>query len=186
MCEYVHACASPSHKECIIQISLNSRVYKTLLCSACSLSKLSYRPSRERQGGRERERKRVRERVMGCIKTEESSGIIECSLVPGEVEVVTVQSLQAQIYQYADAPSSSVPPSSSQSTTSSNSSRPPPGVLVLSFMALHSLQQRFLIAPLTAISSSLDWSPAIRADLSCFLVISNQLLNIFEGELKFY
>lgn len=47
---------------------------------------------------------------MGCIKTEESSGIIECSLIPGEVEVVTVQSLQAQIYQYADAPSSSVPP----------------------------------------------------------------------------
>lgn len=47
---------------------------------------------------------------MGCIKTEERSGIIDCSLVPGEVEVVTVQSLQAQIYQYADAPSSSVPP----------------------------------------------------------------------------
>ena len=37
-------------------------------------------------------------------------GIIECSLVSGEVEAVTVQSLQAQIYQYADALSSSVPP----------------------------------------------------------------------------
>lgn len=49
MCEYVHARAPPPHEECIIQISLNSCVYKTLLCSASSLSKLSYRPERERE-----------------------------------------------------------------------------------------------------------------------------------------
>lgn len=59
-----------------------------LLCS------LSNRPAEESV----RVRACVSVCVCECVRarrdTAEGSGIIECSLVPGEVEVVTVQSLQ--------------------------------------------------------------------------------------------
>lgn len=54
----------------------------------CSLSKPSYRPAGERVVCV------CVWCVRGCSETAEGSGIIECSLVPGEGEVVTLQSLQ--------------------------------------------------------------------------------------------
>lgn len=62
--------------------------------------------------------------MCACGDTAEASGIIECSLVPREEEVVTVQSLQTQIYQYADGFSSSPLPSSLQPPPTSPSLPP--------------------------------------------------------------
>lgn len=98
-------------------IYLKSHVYKTPLCYSYSLSKLCYRAGGGWgvcRGGA------VRLRAEG-------RSIIGCSLVPGEVEAVTVQSLQARIYQYADALSSMVPPP----TSLLHSSSAPPSLLAL-------------------------------------------------------
>ena len=144
MCEYVHARPSPSSKECIIQISLESRVYKTLPCSACSLSKLSYRPLKAREREREsngvhQDRRELRDNRMQ--PRPRGGGGCDCAIITGtDLSVCWCPKL--------------LRPSSSSQSGASSSSRPPPDVPVLSFIAPHSPQQRLLIAPLTVISAA--------------------------------